>query len=493
MDALLLLYPRYRLVLPVLTALAVCLFYLRVVHHFDYTPDDTYIYLRTAVNLVHGDGMAFNPGDGSYSVTGPLWALLVAGGTAVGLDPYIVAKTLDVTFAALAILALQLLVFSITESRILAALAAIMMTFDVSLLRWSATGMETSLAVLLTLLAFRYLVEGEWLVLGAALGLLSLVRPEYALLAPWMVFGTYEGRWREHMRRWTWPLLLMAAILTAWWTLAVVWTGTALPTTIGSKAGWWFDAERMLTALLEGGRIIAASHAIPVLAVGLVLVVLPRGAVHVRQRWMRLLIGWPLLMTVAYATQGVQVVSRYLTPALVTLSAAMMLGVALWLVGRPERLTKALMAAVTLVVLTVAANTVVYEWRIAPHLRHFTAGMQQAMKPIAFWLRSHANPGDEVLAPDIGMIGYVTGMRVWDPQGLATPALRMAIEGQTYDDVMIKRLYRAVADPRFVIDRAREPDRLRDASLRPIMTATMPELGVSIPGTQYVTLYEVVQ
>lgn len=493
MDAWLDRYPRLVLALPLLTALAVGVFYLRVVAHFEYTPDDTYIYLRTAVNVVQGDGWSFNPGDPSYSVTGPLWAMLIAGGAAVGLDPYIVAKSLDATLAALAVLALQLLVVSVTEDRLLAAWAAIITTFDASLLRWAGSGMETSLAVLLTLLVVRYVIDDEWLIAGAALGLLVLARPEYALLAPWLVIATRDAPWKHHLRRWAAPLAITIGIVGVWWTTAAVWTGTFLPTTIGSKAGWWFDPERTATVLIESARIIAATHGIPMLVVIGMAFLLPRGNDPARMRQWRLLIGWPVVLTAAYATQGVQIVSRYLAPALFLLTAAMLLVISIWLDARPRRLRRATALAFAVGVLTIGLNTVVYESRIAPHIRDFTAGMQQGVKPIAFWLRNHAATGDEILAPDIGMVGYVSERRVWDPAGLATPSLRKAIEGRSYDEVMQRRLYRAVVDPRFVIDRSRDRERLADSTLRPIITAEMPGLGVTIPGVQYVTLYEAIR
>ncbi|MCU0454192.1 MAG: hypothetical protein MUE68_11090 [Bacteroidetes bacterium] len=493
MDAWLERNPRFIFLVPLLTALAIGIFYLRVVNHFDYTPDDTYIYLRTALNVVQGEGWSFNPGGPSYSVTGPLWAMLIAGGAALGLDPYIVAKSLDATLSALAILALQLLVFSLTEDRVLAASAAVLATFDALLVRWAGSGMETSLAVLLTILVMRYVIDDEWHIAGAALGLLVLVRPEYGLLAPWLVVATRDRGWGLHLRRWVLPLAVMSALVAVWWSVAAIWTGTMLSTTIGSKSGWWFDAERTFAALFEGGRIIAASQGISVLVLAALAFAIPRGADPVRTRWWRLLLGWPFVLIVAYASQGVQIISRYLLPASILLTAAMMLAISMWLESRPGRLRRATVLVLAAGVLSMALNTAVYELRVAQHLRYFTAGMEQAMKPIAFWLRANSASDDDVLAPDIGMIGYISERRIWDHVGLATPALREAIKGYSYDEVMQRRLYRSVVNPHYVVDRSRDRERLTDSTLRPIMTFEMPGLGVTIPGTQYVTLYEAVR
>ena len=153
MEALIERFPALRVLLPLLTGIAIAILFARAAAHFSYTPDDTYIYLRTAFNLASGEGMSFNPGGSSYSVTGPLWALLIGAGSWMGLDPYIVAKGLDLTFAGLSVLALQLLVFTATGDRVFSVLAALMLAGDAWLLRWAGSGMETSLALLLTCVA----------------------------------------------------------------------------------------------------------------------------------------------------------------------------------------------------------------------------------------------------------------------------------------------------------------------------------------------------
>jgi hypothetical protein len=41
--------------------------------------DDVYITLRYALNLLHGEGMVFNPGEPVYGASSPLYALLLSG------------------------------------------------------------------------------------------------------------------------------------------------------------------------------------------------------------------------------------------------------------------------------------------------------------------------------------------------------------------------------------------------------------------------------
>ncbi|MEK6649361.1 MAG: hypothetical protein AABY75_00155 [Bacteroidota bacterium] len=490
MEDLLVQFPSLRRILPAVAALAVAVFFIRTASHFAYTPDDAYIYLRTASNIVQGDGLSFNPGEPSYSVTGPLWALLIAAGTGIGLDPYVAAKGLDLTFAAIAIMVFQLLVVTVTGDRVLSVVGAVMLTVDAWALRWAGSGLETSLALLLTIVAFRYVLMGEWLLTAAAAGLLVLLRPENILLVPWLVVATYDGDWRVHARRWAWPVTIVAAIAGGWWAFAFLTFGDPFPTTFAGKAAGVTNFSDMAAALWDSIRVAAVTQGSVVLVmVGLLLWF--RGCLRGMQgRLLIVLVGWPVFLTFVYAMQGVQVVSRYLVPVLPLLTAGALLTISWLRVQGSLSLRRTVSLTATMTLLTIVVNTTVYETSISPHLRDFSVGMQQAMKPIAYWIRSHTKPEDEVLAPDVGMVGYLGRRRVWDPAGLATPGLRRALDGHSYDEIMTKGLYRSVVNPRYVIDRSRQKERLASATMRPILTAEFAALDVSIPGTQYVTRYE---
>lgn len=491
METLIDRYPSLRVLLPVLTGIAVATLFVRAVGHFAYTPDDTYIYLRTAQNLASGDGIAFNPGSSSYSVTGPLWALLIAAGSWMNLDPYVVAKGLDLTFASLSVVGLQLLVFTATGDRIMSVLAALMLTFDAWVLRWAGSGMESSLALLLTCVAFRAALLDERLVVGAAAGLLALLRPEYLLLTPWVIVATFEGPWRGHFSRWFWPLVINVVVVSVWWLVATIMTGGPFPSTFAGKASGAGDLSTVGWTIWETLRATGATQGASVIGLTALVLVFHRRLRRQEYRLMLLLVGWPVVVSGVYAVQGVQVISRYFLPMLPLITVATF-GVLSWLdVSGVLSVRRVAAVALAIAGVSVGTNAVVYEISVAPHVREFALGMQQAMKPIAYWIRNNTDPADDVLAPDIGMIGYYGQRRVWDPAGLATPSLRRAVDGHSYDEIMTRGLYRPVVDPRYVIDRTRDKERLVSARMRPVMTAEFPSLGVSMPGRQYVTLYEV--
>src|SRR5690349_19296399 len=86
-------------------------FFLLAASHAGYTPDDTYIYLQYARNLVTGGGMSFNAGHPSYGFTSPLWVLIIAAGGRMGIDYAVAAQGIDLFFAGCAVALFMLVAY----------------------------------------------------------------------------------------------------------------------------------------------------------------------------------------------------------------------------------------------------------------------------------------------------------------------------------------------------------------------------------------------
>lgn len=150
-----------KLLIMVSLPLIILIFYLNVVNHFNYTPDDSYIYAQFAKNIVNGNGFAFNAGEPTYGVTSPLWTLIISLSGIFGTDFILTAKIIDVLFASLAILVFFLFANQVLNNYLVALLATLAFSMNAWFIRWSATGMETSLAVLLLLLTLYYCYKNE--------------------------------------------------------------------------------------------------------------------------------------------------------------------------------------------------------------------------------------------------------------------------------------------------------------------------------------------
>lgn len=469
----------------------VLFFYAASVLHFNYTPDDTYIYLQYARNIAEGNGFAFNAGEPGYGVTGPLWVLLIAGGAAGGLDPYIVAKTLDLLFASLALIAAFRLTAEILRDPLSAIAATAMIAADAWFLRWTGSGMETSLAVLLTLLTFSYVYRSEYGIASIVSAFLTLVRPEGILLFSLVQADNLINTTNRPLalRITLKSTVAYAALLAPWLIYCLMTFGTVLPNTLGAKSFDGPPLESFLSVARSEAAILLATQAPSMLflLVGVVALVRRNRPVHI---WIQIFpLAWAVVLLLFYGLAHVQVVSRYL---LVITPLITIFGV--WGVKKTAELSKlqwkhSLALLTALVVVSVGQNQFLYGTRVLPHLTKFSEGMEQCLRPMAYRLKEIAPPGSTVLAPDIGLVGYVSGVKVFDTAGLVTPSVKNAFRGKGYDEGMEAGIYREAVEPDFVIDRSRTPERLRSDRLIPVLSCEFPSLGITKDGSYYYTLY----
>jgi len=202
---------------------------------------------------------------------------------------------------------------------------------------------------------------------------------------------------------------------------------------------------------------------------------------------------WVALLPLFYIILNVQVTSRYL---LLILPFVAIYGA--WGIKRLEVASilsppRALLALLVVAGLSLAQNQYVYREKVVPHMENFVEGMNECIKPLAYWLKSNASEGATVLTPDIGMLGYVSERTVFETAGLVTPAMKRAFRGTSYDEGMMEHRYERVIEPDYVVDRSPTPARLASDTLQPVMTRTFFGLGLTKPEPVYYTLYRVVK
>ena len=485
----------WRLVLQYGIGFIVLVFFVTASLHFRYTPDDTYIYLQYGRNIARGEGFSFNAGTPSYGVTGPLWALLIAAGAKLSLDPYIVAKTLDIVFASLSIIGVLAFAFILMRDRIYALIAACIFSFDAWFLRWSGSGMETSLSILLVMLVLWYAYKKEYITSALVVGLLTLVRPEGILLfLAVLVDRVINGKERAAVIKTILGSFLVYSIVVGSWLLySYLQFGTIVANTFQAKSTEGTSLPLLWHFVMANFEIIGTTQILLALflVAGVILVVRRSDWRTLREDGFPLL--WVILLPLCYVVMSVQVVSRYL---LLILPLVVVYGV--WGIKRLEVASlvspqRGLQILLVVAALSLAQNQLIYRMWIVPHMESFELGTEECLKPIAYWLRSNSSPGTTVLTPDIGMLGYVSERTMYDTAGLLTLDVKRAFRGVSYDEGMKQRRYEQVVHPDYVIDRSPVPERLASESLKPVMTRTFSGLGLSKPELEYYTLYKVMR
>lgn len=420
--------------------------------------DDAFISFRYAVNLAHGEGLVFNPGERVEGFSNLSWVLLLAAGEHLGLSPPVTARALALasTLATLLLVALGL-GRRTTASWIAvtgATLASVAFLFHPLTLPHVLSGLEHPLvASLLVLLTVALLRRWSWTAAAAGLAL-ALSRPEGAVLGAAGACAALAAAWLrgEPVRRtvalpWLtcWFLPLVTFMLWRWW-----YFGHLVPNSIRAKAGEALSDSIRAGAALTGQFGLATW---PFLALAV-------AALSLRARRPGGLTAIVTLLPAAtLAAVNLLIASgdpylvwhRYLYPVLPLLTAAPLILVD-ELALQPARVfagpARRVMTAAVLTVFVAAAVWVIPEVdrRVPPrrvpslgegwsflweddrrpelHLGRAVGGPHLALYQLSQWLRNNARPDEALASAEVGVVGYYTGMRVVDTFGLVNPDVR---------------------------------------------------------------------
>jgi len=479
-----------RIALPLVAALLFAAALARVSGFFT---DDSYIHLVFARSLGRGEGFSFNPGEPVYGFTSPLWMLLLAGGHALVNDWLALSRSLCLLFTVLAVTATFRLARAAGGSTAAALAAAGSLALNAWFLRWSLSGMETSLAAFLVALGLERVLRGSRATgVGlAVLALAVLARPEtilvFALASAWALAAASRGSRAPAL----WGLVVGGAMLAAWELWVHAATDSWIPTAYTVKRV--HDAVTFAGAAREAGYLLAVvgtADALLIVAAGAAVWQLtrrraateratdagPRGA-------LMLLLVWPAVLAAFFLVARVQFISRYWVPATPALCAAAWIG-AERAFGRRWR--------VGLGALYFCQQAAVLLFLIGPQIDAFARGLDRGPVEIGRWLRANAAPGAVVATPDIGAIGFYGERRILDVGGLVTPEMAPILARHDLPEIMAGGLYEQVGRPDYVVDRAARSGVLTDARHELVLSSRIENLGLSRPEPRYYSLYRVV-
>ncbi len=233
--------------------------------------DDAFISYRYALNLAHGHGLVFNPGEYVEGYTNLLWTLLIAGGIAVGAPAPALGHWLGVLFSAASLLTTYAYTLRLTNGRhrLAALLAPAGLLASNAFVCWTTSGLETPLFVWLASVSALALAGRRRLTAACLCSCALLTRPEGALLAAALL--GYEGldtmaamRPRAILRA-AGPCLLFAASLAGITLFRLWYYDDVVPNTFYAKVGG-IPVSRGVTylrnALVDGPALLIPGAAI---------------------------------------------------------------------------------------------------------------------------------------------------------------------------------------------------------------------------------------
>ncbi|HEY0072256.1 MAG TPA: hypothetical protein VGE04_20025 [Chloroflexia bacterium] len=211
--------------------------------------DDAYISYRYAWNLVHGNGLVYNPGEVVEGYTNFLWTVLAAASIGIGLPPATVALAATVALS-IALLSLVWLASARLAGKqyFWPAIVCLLLAGNSAFVTYGprGSGMEAMLFAVLTMLAAVLLyreptgVRQNYVSAGIVLSLATLTRPEGVVLAL-LFIGVRCAQLGAAQKPWRSPLLYSAGAYAAVVVPHELWRifyyGYPLPNTFYAKVG----------------------------------------------------------------------------------------------------------------------------------------------------------------------------------------------------------------------------------------------------------------
>ena len=371
--------------------------------------DDTFIYMRYTSHALAGEGFEYNPGERSDGVTSPVWlALMTPVAAACGNTLGVWKLAGCVVFGA----AVFLLVLALRSAGLGAGPAVLLAGFgalEPNTLRWTSSGMENGLVLLVVvamMTTFRSAVGGRRASaetgLGALLGLLPFVRPELAILAG-VTAVAYAAPAGDGPRVRLRPLIVAGIVagvlaLITWGALGrvvpqSVWAKAFLQGQVGPSYGISTVARIVLSG--AGGSLV-------------LLACLPVSSMWLR-RWRLALLVSLLVWVAALADRNQLVSSRYASylAAPLVASAAWALAEA-WRDGR--RVGWRWLAAGAQVVL--AASLLVYVFPVT------RVAEGEEIRRLADAVRVQTDARARIALTEIGAFGFYSDRYIIDLVGL---------------------------------------------------------------------------
>lgn len=371
--------------------------------------DDAYITFRYAENLARGLGFVYNPGERVLGTTTPLYCLWLALGNLLGLPTFHLALGTGIAAAGASAVLLWRTGARLGVARAGYAAGLLLAAFPRFWVA-AASGMESTLAAGIALLALWLDLGKKPAAAGLALAAVVLTRPDAlalagALLGVRLIFNRRAG-------------FLSAALfslgLLPWLIFGWLYFGSPLPHSIAAKRlihpfPWNLVLSKELKWFASEPGLVLSSA----------LWLVGAGVILLRKREALALICWPLLFLAGLAVGQVGPFFWYRTPLVPAYFLVAFLGAET--LGRrlkppwPEQLLFGLSA----VLIGFFLAAVPAAWRQGAKA---LVAKERVYEEMAARIQELGRPEDKVLVGDVGVLGYrLADYYLLDSSGINSP------------------------------------------------------------------------
>lgn len=379
-----------------------------------FTADDAYITFRHVANMLDGQGLVYNPGERVLGVSSPLYALVLCALGMVGLDFVFWGKILGIVAGSFACGLLYRILRS-EEGEGAALIAGLLAASFSYLVVWSASGMETGVALALSLLSVWLYCRGNLTCSGIALGLSVLTRFD-ALLLGMALLSQHMVKQRRVPRR---LIVWSAIVVTPWLLFSIAYYGTMLPSSVIAKA-LVYRGTPEATEFLDKMKVLFGKP--DKLAFSMLVAWGFIRAVRSMKTLMVLCL-WSVLHFVSLLVSEGCIFPWYycpIFPGYLALGAVGIVQLCRWLSRRMPRHGRQVYVGAALCLLAISTVRLAHSWNVHYPIQR---EMTNVHKAIGCWLKRETPQNTTVLVGDIGYIGYYSERHILDWMGLVSPEL----------------------------------------------------------------------
>lgn len=447
--------------------------------------------MQYARNIASGHGFSFNVGEPSYGVTSPLWVFFMTVPYFIGIDGFMFSKFLDLLFIILSVLIFYNLAgFYFGEEKYFVLLTVSVFIINAWLIRWSFTGMETSLAVFAALLSFYLYFKGNYKLLFFTLGAFQLVRPESFVLAA--IFFVYLAGKSIKSKCFSLKDILLyiicySALLIPFFTYAFINFGTILPNTALGKSTLMFSLTTIINQLMEIIKTLSGASIIEmILTVVFLVLYIWKG----KKEIYLLPLVWINGLVILYTITDADIISRYL---LIISPFFILIGFTVF--SRIKKMNSVLLIVIYLVFASFS-EYIFYNY-VKPHTDNFTKGVNEGFIPVGKWLKDNTPAGSKILVNDVGAIGYYSGRYIIDAAALINSDVKLnrEIMNTPLEKRMHTHMLLDIVKADYVIDRdsasSNELQSYNNLALELEYMKEFPGLGIKEDKPKYYKVYKV--
>ncbi len=378
-----------------------------------FTADDAFITFRYAENLAAGHGFVYNVGERVLGTTTPLFTWLLAVLALLRIPPISAALFVSLVCSGLTAALLYRFATNLRFGR-LAWIPAVVYILWPRSVPADTCGMETALFTLLVTAAFYYQHRRLYYYAIGLVTLATLTRPEGALALLLLLAASC----RRDIRAWRTFLATPALLLLPWLAFSYYYFGSLIPNSITAKIALYsrFGADSWLQNL----AYLLALHN-PVGWVILIAACLGGWWLYRKQYFGLIEAVWFTATILFYTFSSTRLFFWYIAPlypVLILFASAAVV----WLCDRWKRMRDQIAWVEAAAAVIIVASTAPGLYRQVEHFRTQATYAETVLKPVAFYLKSQADPKFQfVAAEDIGHIGYYSDCRILDRDGLISP------------------------------------------------------------------------